>query len=115
MAQQIPSPTHFSFEHSGGDVVIFRLKIVEGPDSQELAGVDVPVGDPNLHQVGNVYSGALADFSIGIIQIGADHPVRLTVQAFDADSHGSSPVLSSAEFSFAYTEIPDPPTDIEVS
>jgi hypothetical protein len=115
MAQQIPSPTHFSFEHSGGDVVKFRLHIVDGPSGDELTGVDIPVGDPGLMKIGDVYSGALADYSIGIIQIGADHPVRLTVRAFDADNHGSSPIYSSTEFSFTYTEVPDAPTDIEVS
>lgn len=113
MAQQIPSPTDFSFEHSGGDVVKFRLKIVDAPSGDQIAGVDITIGDPNLHQLGDTYSGALADFSIGIIQIGADHPVRLTVQAFDADNHGS-PVASSGAFSFTYTEIPDEPSNVEV-
>lgn len=114
MAQQIPSPTQFLFEHSGGDVVKFRLKVVDAPSGDEIAGVDIQVGDPDLHQTGDVFSGALADFNIGIIQIGADHPVRLTVQAFDADSNGSSPVLSSPVFSFTYTEVPDAPTDVAV-
>lgn len=113
MAQQIPSPTQFSFEHSGGDVVKFRLKIVDAPSGDEIAGVDVPVSDPNLHQSGDEYFGALADYSIGIIQIGADHPVRLTVQAFDADSHGST-VQSSIPFSFTYTEVPDAPSNVVV-